>query len=134
MSCPSLDGIEWQKSSDGETFSNIDLREPKHFGSSHDPVSPLLVILNVNFEDKLYYRLLAWNKIGETYSNTIYLNVTGSKYYKLIVCYKLLIYHLDLTYFFLSRPSARTFVRDSDVLTLIFVLSKEKQFILILVL
>lgn len=86
----------------------------------------LFVIFNVNFEDKFYYCFFVWNKIGEIYSNMIYFNVIGSKYYKFIVCYKFLIYYLDFIYFFLSCLFVCMFVCDLDVLIFIFVFFKEK--------
>lgn len=78
LSIPSPDGVEWQKSNDGKTFESINIRQRKYNGSSCNSASPLLVIPNVAFEDKLYYRLLVWNKIGEQYSNSVYINVKGS--------------------------------------------------------
>lgn len=78
LSCPSPDGAEWQQSNDGETFKSIVISKPKYYGSSCDPKSPFLIIPKVTFEDKLYYRLLVWNKIGEQYSNTVFLDVKGS--------------------------------------------------------
>lgn len=80
VSCPLPDGVQWQKSKfdDNETFECIDVNEAKYFGSCLDPESPKLVITKTTFEDMPYYRLLIWNKIGERYSNTTHLNVTGS--------------------------------------------------------
>lgn len=78
VSCPSPDGVQWQQSNDGTTFNSIDISQPKYSGSSCNPNSPLLMIPKVTLEDKLYYRLLVWNKIGEQYSNTIFLNVKYS--------------------------------------------------------
>lgn len=77
VSCPSPDGAEWQQSNDGKTFESITISKPKYYGSSCEPKSPLLIIPNVTFEDKLYYRLLVWNTIGEQYSNTVFLDVKG---------------------------------------------------------
>lgn len=77
-SCPSICGMEWQKSIDRHIFSSINVVDPKHEGSSLDPESPLLVITNTTFDDVLYYRLRVWNTIGEHFSNTLHLNVTGS--------------------------------------------------------
>lgn len=81
VSCPSPDGAEWQQSNDGNTFKSIIISKPKYYGSSCDPKSPLLIIPKVTFEDKLYYRLLVGNKIGEQYSNTVFLDVKGSTQY-----------------------------------------------------
>lgn len=78
VACPSPDGIEWQQSNDGKTFESIIISKPKYFGSSDDPKSPLLIIPKVSFEDRLYYRLFVWNKIGEQHSNTVFLDVKGS--------------------------------------------------------
>lgn len=78
FSCPSPDGVEWQKSNDGKTYDSIYIRQSKYNGSNSKHESPLLVIPKVTFEDKLHYRLLVWNKIGEQYSNTVFLNVIGS--------------------------------------------------------
>lgn len=79
VSCPSPDGAEWQQSNDGKTFESITISKPKYYGSSCEPKSPLLIIPNVTFEDKLYYRLLVWNTIGEQYSNTVFLDVKGDE-------------------------------------------------------
>lgn len=82
-SCPSLEGAEWQTSMDGNTFCCVDISQPKYYGSSRNPELPSMVIPKVTFDDKLYYRLLVWNKIGEQFSNTVYLDVIGSKYWQL---------------------------------------------------
>lgn len=79
-SCSSPVEVKWQKSIDGNTFSSIDISEPKYYGSSLNPESPFLVITKTTFKDMLYYRLLVWNQIGEEFSNTYCLNVIGSKY------------------------------------------------------
>lgn len=82
-SCPSICGMEWQKSIDRQHFSSIDVEDPKHVGSSPGPQFPLLVITNTTFDDVLYYRLRVWNKDGEIFSNTLHLNVKRgiSKYF-----------------------------------------------------
>lgn len=77
-SCPSHYKVEWQQSHDRKTFKSIIISKPKYFGSSCNPKSPLLIIPKVTFEDKLYYRLVVWNMIGEQYSNTVFLDVKGS--------------------------------------------------------
>lgn len=81
--CPSICGLEWQKSIDRQNFSSIDVEDPKYEGSSQSPKLPLLVITNTTFEDVLYYRLRVWNKDGEIFSNTLPLNVKRgiSKYF-----------------------------------------------------
>lgn len=43
------------------------------------PASPMLKILEIDFVDKLHYRVLVWNKFGESISNTVFLDVKGSK-------------------------------------------------------
>lgn len=48
------------------------------------PERPKLVISNISFRDKLYYRLVVSNKIGDGKSGTVYINVTGS----MILCRK----------------------------------------------
>lgn len=78
VSCPSPDGVEWQQSNDGKTFESIIISKPKYYGSSCDLKSPLLIIPKVTFEDRLYYRLSVWNKIGKQHSDTVFLNVKGS--------------------------------------------------------
>lgn len=77
-SCPPICGMQWQKSIDRHNFSNINLGDSQHEGSSVDPQSPFLVITKTTFDDVLYYRLRVWNTIGEHFSNTLHLNVTGS--------------------------------------------------------
>jgi hypothetical protein len=76
--CPLPEVVSWQKSSDEVTFETIDVKKPKYFGSSLDPSNPFLFFAKATFDDKLYYRLLVRNKIGQRVSNTVYLNVTGS--------------------------------------------------------
>lgn len=71
-------GMEWQKGIDRHNFSRINIVDPRHEGSSLDPKSPLLVITKTTFEDELYYRLRVQNTIGEHFSDTLHLNVTGS--------------------------------------------------------
>lgn len=78
LSNPSADKFEWQKSKDGKDFDFIDITKPKYFGSSHTSKHPVLVIPKATFEDKLYYRLVLWNKFGEDVSNTVDINITGS--------------------------------------------------------
>lgn len=85
VSCPAPDGAHWQKSIDGRTFHCIDISETKYHGSSLNPESPSLEINPISFDDKQYYRLCVWNKIGEHASNTVFLNVIGSMYHLLIL-------------------------------------------------
>lgn len=80
VSCPAPDGAQWQKSIDGLIFHDIDISEPKYHGSSLNPKSPKLEINLISFDDKHYYRLRVWNKVGEHVSKTFFLNVIGSKY------------------------------------------------------
>lgn len=77
-SCPSLEGVEWQKSIDGNTFNCIDISQPRFKGSTIEPKSPLLVIPKTAFEDTLHYRLLVWNIFGRCISDPLHLIVTGS--------------------------------------------------------
>lgn len=80
FSCPPPKKVEWQNSNDGKTFHRIDISESHYNGSSLSPESPLLVIPSTTFDDMLHYRLRVWNKIGDQFSNTLYLNVTGCKF------------------------------------------------------
>lgn len=75
-SIPTADKFEWQKSKDGDDFYCIGKQED--FGNTDNFTCPILTIPKATFADKLYYRLLVWNIIGESFSNTIFLNVTGS--------------------------------------------------------
>lgn len=77
-SFPSLEGMEWQKSIDGNTFNCTDISQPRYKGSRIEPESPLLVIPKTTFEDKLHYRLLVWNIFGRCISGPLPLIVTGS--------------------------------------------------------
>lgn len=79
-SCPKLEGVEWQGSSDGKKFFRIDISKPHFHGSKQLAESPLLVISKTTFEDRLHYRLCVRNKIGRTFSNILYLDVKGSMY------------------------------------------------------
>lgn len=76
LSTPKPQKIEWQKSKDGTKF--LSTENPILFNSTDIFTSPSYVIPKTTFTDKLYYRLLVWNEIGESVSNTVYLNVTGS--------------------------------------------------------
>jgi hypothetical protein len=78
--CPLPERVSWQKSFDSVTFEAIDMDDPRYYGSKLDPTNPVLIFRKVSFDDKLYYRLLVWNKIGECISNTVYINVTGGMY------------------------------------------------------
>ncbi|XP_056017067.1 neuronal cell adhesion molecule-like [Ostrea edulis] len=53
------------------------LEADEYFGSNKDPNNPIMIFPKANFDDRLYYRLVIRNKIGEHVSNTVYLNVTG---------------------------------------------------------
>lgn len=78
LSCSLPEKVQWQKSNDNRIFLPIDIRAPAYSGSTDVPKSAILVIPKMSFDDKLFYRLFVWNKIGQNYSNIIYLNVTGS--------------------------------------------------------
>lgn len=78
-STPPPEQVIWQKSKDENNFYCIDITKPNYYGSNDIPFKPLLVILKATFDDKLNYRLLVRNKIGESISETVHLNVTGSK-------------------------------------------------------
>lgn len=80
VSSPPPNKVQWQNSNDGKTFHQIDISESHYYGSSLSPESPLLVIPYTTFDDMLYYRLLLGNKIGDQFSNTLYLKVTGCKF------------------------------------------------------
>lgn len=75
-STPPPEKTEWQKSMDGINFSCI--RYAKYPQSTDNSTCPPFVIKKTSFDDGVFYRLLVWNAIGESVSNTVYLNVTGS--------------------------------------------------------
>lgn len=77
-STPLPEIAKWQTSKDGIEFQSIDINNVNYIESNEHPECPVLVISKATFNDKLYYRLLMWNKIGKGVSNTVYLNVTGS--------------------------------------------------------
>lgn len=89
VSCPAPDGIQWQKSIDGLKFQNIDISKAKYHGRSLNSMSPSLEMKQISFDDKLFYRLHVWNKIGERVSNTVFL---GCMYINHFFFYKT-IYH-----------------------------------------
>lgn len=68
-STPTPKKIEWQKSKDKSCFHST--------GNGKD-IKSSLVLHKTTFADKLYYRLVVWNCIGESISNTVHLTVTGS--------------------------------------------------------
>lgn len=75
-STPTPEKIEWQSSKEGIIYYCIG--KPSCFGRLDIFKMPSLVIPKTTFNDKLHYRLLVWNGIGESVSNSVYLNVTGS--------------------------------------------------------
>lgn len=75
-SIPTPKKIEWQNSKDGIDFFRIS--KPEFFETDDSFTCPFFLIPKTTFADKLYYRLLVWNGIGESVSNTVYLNITGS--------------------------------------------------------
>lgn len=80
-STPSPEHVKWQKSKDGNNFYCLDVTKSNYYGSNDAPLKPLLVIPKATFDDKLYYRLLVRNKIRESVSDAVYLNVTGSMFF-----------------------------------------------------
>nr|XP_034324490.1 uncharacterized protein LOC117689028 isoform X4 [Crassostrea gigas] len=78
-SCPSPEEVQWQKSSNGTTFSSVDVKDPKYHGSNEDLCTPFLIIPKTTFDDCLYYRIIVRNKIGECKSDTFFLEVTGDR-------------------------------------------------------
>lgn len=84
VSCPSFEGLEWQKSIDGIDFHTIDISQPKYYRSTCNLENPILVIQTLTFEDRLHYRLLVWNIVGDKFSNTVFLNVVGGMHYCII--------------------------------------------------
>lgn len=75
---PFPEKAEWQKSNDRINFYRINITKPKYNGSIAISERPVLVVSNINFDDKRHYRLLVSNKIGDGISGTVYFNVTGS--------------------------------------------------------
>lgn len=75
-SIPTPEKIEWQNSKDGIDFSCIS--KPEFFEIDDTFTCPFFLLPKTTFADKLYYRLLVWNGIGESVSNIVYLNITGS--------------------------------------------------------
>lgn len=78
-SFPSFEGVEWQHSSDGEHFFPINIGIEKHIEINLKADHSVLTILKTTLEDKKHYRLLVWNKMGISFSNTLFLNVIESK-------------------------------------------------------
>lgn len=77
---PFPEEAKWQRSKDRNNFQCISITDRKYFGSKDIPKSPVLFVSNISFEDKLYYRLLVSNKIGDGISDTVYFNITGSMF------------------------------------------------------
>lgn len=75
-SFPSFEGVEWQHSSD---FFSINIGIEKHIEINYKADYSVLTIPKTTLEDKKHYRLLVWNKMGITFSNTLFLNVIESK-------------------------------------------------------
>lgn len=78
-SFPSFEGVEWQYSSDGEIFFPINIGKEKQIEINPKADYSVLTIPKTTLEDKQHYRLLVWNKIGNGFSNTLFLNVIESK-------------------------------------------------------
>lgn len=77
---PFPEKAKWQKSKEIYNFHSINITNRKYYGSKDIPESPMLVVSNINFEDKIHFRVLVSNKIGDGISDTVYLNVTGSMF------------------------------------------------------
>lgn len=91
--------MEWQKSNDGKTFDCIKISQPKYYGSSCNPESPLLLITKVSLKDRQHYRLLLCNKIGRQYSNTVYIDATGSTVYSIFIFFKFNFFITNFNFF-----------------------------------
>lgn len=77
QSVPSPEKVHWQISNDGNKFHEIDITQPKYNGSNLNPETPRLVIKRTTFDDKLFYQLYVSNALGDNYSNTVDLKITG---------------------------------------------------------
>lgn len=84
-STPQSNKAEWQESVDGDVFHCIDIKKPEYNGSYKDSNYPSLIIPNTTFENMHYYRLRVWNAIGECVSNTVFLDVMGSMFSRLLM-------------------------------------------------
>lgn len=84
QSVPSPEKIHWQISKDGKIFHEIDITQPKYYGSNLNPETPRLVIKRTTFDDKLFYRLFVSNALGDNYSNTVDLKITGGMYFVML--------------------------------------------------
>lgn len=82
---PSANKVKWQNSLDGTTFYPIDIDKEKYFGSSSDPCSPFLLVLNATLNDQQYYRVIVSNEIGKYTSKKHFLQVTGSMLVYLLI-------------------------------------------------
>lgn len=78
-STPPLNEFKWQKSVDGNKFQCIDINKREYHGTD-GLKNPFLVIPITTFDDILHYRLLVRNIFGGCVSNTVYINVTGSMF------------------------------------------------------
>lgn len=58
--------------------------------------------MKIIFEDMFYYCFFIWNKIGECYSNIIYLNVIGSMVFVvlIIIIFKIYLIIIVVLYIF----------------------------------
>jgi hypothetical protein len=71
----------WQRKPGNATWFDIDISNSTYNGSSVTPDGPELVIASVTYsEDNVAFRCVVGNTEGETNSNEIIIDVTGSKY------------------------------------------------------
>lgn len=80
-SIPPPEKAQWQKSSDGNDFYDIDITQQKYAGSNHNPESLRLVIPKTALDDIGYYRLQISNRLGANVSKGEYLKFTGSMFF-----------------------------------------------------
>lgn len=76
---PSPGVVEWQHSLDGTEFVDIDTDTNTYLRSSSGLRSHSLLVMKATLNQQRYYRVFVSNNIGKCTSNTLFLQVTGSK-------------------------------------------------------
>jgi hypothetical protein len=76
---PPPNTTKWQRKPQNGAWSDLDINNSMYAGSSVTPSAPLLVISSITYsEDNVAFRCVVGNAEGETISNDVTIDVTGS--------------------------------------------------------
>jgi hypothetical protein len=83
---PPPNTAKWQRKPQNGAWSDIDINNSMYTGSSVTPSAPLLVISSITYsEENVTFRCVVGNAEGETISNDVTIDVTGSTLYLYLV-------------------------------------------------